>query len=180
LEFEAMLIIHGFEMYGKTDRVPGLFHVATQFLHLYWVPFLPIKSYLVREQAGKNPPERIPIAFCWRSAILAWWRMVLFFLGWLSAWLGAVSLFDHLAHHRRQPFQPETFFAGFLVIVCFGLLFFSYRNRWPRPARALELAALTGISPEALAYHMAHRLSDADVEQLRQLHENQVTYSSSP
>ncbi len=45
-----MFYIFGMRMFGQTDRVPGVFHVATRFFHICFVPLYPMKSILVLEE----------------------------------------------------------------------------------------------------------------------------------
>ena len=42
-----MLLVHGWLPYGKVRQVPGVAHIATVFFHLYWMPTLPLRSYVV-------------------------------------------------------------------------------------------------------------------------------------
>ena len=40
----AMIIVWGTKLYGKVDEVPGMFHVATRFFHLWYIPLVPLSS----------------------------------------------------------------------------------------------------------------------------------------
>jgi hypothetical protein len=42
-----MIYIFGTRCYGKCDKVPNLFYVATQFFHINFVPLFPVRSYLI-------------------------------------------------------------------------------------------------------------------------------------
>ncbi|MCC7252612.1 hypothetical protein [Hyphomicrobium sp.] len=44
-----MFMLGGQNFYGKIDRVPGLFYVATQFIHLFYIPLIPMGTHLVVE-----------------------------------------------------------------------------------------------------------------------------------
>jgi hypothetical protein len=39
-----MIIVWGSRLYGKVDAVPGLFHVATRFGHIWYLPLIPMGS----------------------------------------------------------------------------------------------------------------------------------------
>jgi len=39
-----MVIVWGSRLYGKVDVVPGFFHVATRFGHVYYLPLIPTQS----------------------------------------------------------------------------------------------------------------------------------------
>ncbi len=45
-----MVIIWGTRFVGKVDEVPGMFYVKTRFGHLWWIPLLPIESYVIFEE----------------------------------------------------------------------------------------------------------------------------------
>ena len=42
-----MIFIWGTNRYGRTDEVPALFHVTTRFGHLWYVPLIPLGSFLL-------------------------------------------------------------------------------------------------------------------------------------
>lgn len=53
-----MVLIWGSSLYGKVDEVPGLGYVATQFGHLYYLPLIPMGSYIVlNEENGLGGSE---------------------------------------------------------------------------------------------------------------------------
>lgn len=84
-----MIIIWGSKMYGQTDEVPGLFHVATQFGHLYWVPLIPLGSYLVFPDSDNM--ASLPLSG--KSVLLAWLRagLMLVIIVLLFMTLGSLS-----------------------------------------------------------------------------------------
>ena len=65
----------GYELQGKVDRVPGLFHVATRFFTVNGIPCSRDKSYVVFESRQKRC---IPIADHARSISMAYKRCVAF------------------------------------------------------------------------------------------------------
>jgi hypothetical protein len=68
-----MIIIWGSKLYGKTDEVPGLFHVATQFGHLDYLPLIPMGSHLIFEESDDGW-RGVPIGFSFKSFLLTWTR----------------------------------------------------------------------------------------------------------
>src|SRR5262245_19176349 len=78
-----MILIYGSRLYGKTDEVKGLFHVATKFGHLWYLPLFPLGSHLVFERT-ENGWRGVPLSLQWKSVLLAWARtgMVVFTLVW--------------------------------------------------------------------------------------------------
>src|SRR5688572_32226032 len=49
-----MVIISGVRFAGKVDAVPRVGHVATRFFHVYWIPLIPVGTYLVTEEKGDD------------------------------------------------------------------------------------------------------------------------------
>src|SRR3954468_4659567 len=68
-----MLIIWGSRLYGKVDEVPGMFHVATKFGHLWYIPLIPIGSHIVLEQSGRSW-RGMPVGLSGKSVLAAWLR----------------------------------------------------------------------------------------------------------
>src|SRR5437762_2645960 len=48
-----MLLVWGSKLYGRVDDVPGMFYVATRFGHLWYLPLIPMGSFVVLERQGK-------------------------------------------------------------------------------------------------------------------------------
>jgi len=72
-----MIIIFGSRLYGKVDEVPGLFHVATRFGHAWYLPLIPMGSYLVLGQQG-DEWHGASIGLSVKSWLIAWLRTALF------------------------------------------------------------------------------------------------------
>jgi hypothetical protein len=94
-------IIGGLSFFGKVDHVPGLFHVATRFGHLFFIPIVPAGSFLVIQGSGtQRQTESVlgtttrastsvqPLPFSWKSLLFAWLRLAL-----LLVLVLAVSIF---------------------------------------------------------------------------------------
>jgi hypothetical protein len=169
----VMFLIHGYGMYAKVDRVPGLFHVATRFLHLYWMPVVPLQSYLVPE-AGRARVSFKPAAvgINWKSVLLAWIRVVLVVGGCALFPLFLAAALQELPPNVRPALAPVVVGLPFLSL---ALLAWSYRTRWTTPERALLLASIAGIPPEAVAERFADRLQPEDEDRLSNLSSEQIT-----
>lgn len=77
------MIIYGTTNAGKVDEVPGgMFHVVTQFGHLYYIPLIPTGSYLVFEKTSDGfRGMSIPLSM--KSILAGWargfcWATILF------------------------------------------------------------------------------------------------------
>ena len=69
------MLVFGTDFFGKVDEVPGVFHVATRFDHVFFLPVLPLRSYVILHGTGK-PPLGVKIKMSFRSVLLAWTRTV--------------------------------------------------------------------------------------------------------
>src|SRR5438128_80911 len=94
-----MLIVFGQKNYGKVDQVPGLFHVVTEFFHLYYVPVIPLKSYLMLDGDGAAV-HRAPIKLNLKSILMAWLR-ALFVAAFVIGLLVGCGLTLQLADHKQ-------------------------------------------------------------------------------
>src|SRR5438874_13693924 len=72
----CMYIVWGSKLMGKVDVVPGLFHVATKFGHIYYIPLIPTASFVVLSQDGQGF-RGVPIGLSIKSILLAWLRVAL-------------------------------------------------------------------------------------------------------
>lgn len=139
------MAVFGTNLYGKCDRVPGLFHVATKFGHINFVPLIPLKSYLVLEivpNDGTSQVAAIEIPFSFRSWFWAWTRVLLLFCS-----IGCLLALFEIG--RMESWISASVIAGMIVGV--GMWWYSYRIVHASYQRALQLGKLAGIDPEFLA-----------------------------
>jgi hypothetical protein len=160
-----MYVHVGTDLYGKVDRVPGLFHVATEFLHVWFLPLVPRRSYLVREETVKGkalPP--IGIRLSSRSILIAWTRAVLSVVGIVLPIVAVIHYHQVQQGIGREPSLSLVFLA-ISALCCLGL-WATYHFTHAGPLRALELGAVAKIPPELIARYFADRLTSADEEYL--------------
>lgn len=69
-----MIIVYGTRFYGKV-RECGSSYVGTQFIHIYYVPLIPIGSHLVLEQNGDGSFKGIKSRFDVKSMFAAYMRV---------------------------------------------------------------------------------------------------------
>src|SRR5690349_4791585 len=69
-----MVIIWGTTHAGKVDEVPGMFHVVTQFGHVYYIPLIPTGSYIVLEKNNDGGFRGVSIPISFKSWLVAWLR----------------------------------------------------------------------------------------------------------
>jgi hypothetical protein len=136
------MIVYGTRMYGKTDVVPGMLHVATQFAHVWFIPICPVESYVVvgKTRSGWHVAK---IRFSFKSMLLAWARAAC----WLTLFVSAVMALA--LESTNDGVSWEVWAAGAAAAVA---VVASY---WWRPlirassARAHELALQTNMTEEA-------------------------------
>lgn len=138
-----MVIIWGTTHAGKVDEVPGLFHVVTQFGHVYYIPLIPTGSYVVFEKMNDGSFRGTPVGLSLKSWLVAWLRA-----GSILALLGSVlGTAIAIADAQRQP-------LGWIAPVVLGVvplaaLILSYRLKMFTHAsyeRAVQLAQRVGLS----------------------------------
>jgi hypothetical protein len=148
-----MVVVFGSSFYGKVESVPGVCHVATRFLHFFFVPLFPTGSWLMlddRELAGGGDGAiRLP-SMHWGSVGVAWLR---FFLLVAAAVLGIISA-TKLALDR--PFA-QTAPMIVLGVVCIGAFIASYRVTRANPQSLEALRGVSGI-PSAVLARASERL----------------------
>ncbi len=86
--FINYILIWGSRLYGKVDRVADLFHVATKFGHLWYIPLLPLGSWVVLGESGKDW-RGVKIPLSGKSVLMAWLRAGLI-LGGIALLVGGV------------------------------------------------------------------------------------------
>jgi hypothetical protein len=161
-----VIVFYGTRLYGKVDQVPGLFHVATSFFYVNFVPLFPTGSFLVFEgtQDGDGRFSGVPLGFSGKSVLFGYLRGGLL----LFAIVALVGSMVELAEQR--PGQPKGFppavwaAAGVGAILAFWA---SYYLSKAGPLRALDLARRAGIPPEALAEYFVDSPALAALEQAR-------------
>ena len=139
-----MVIIWGSTNAGKVDEVPGgMFHVMTQFGHLYYVPLIPTGSYVVLEQFGDGSFRGVPIPFSFKSILAGWIRG-----GSIVAMIGAVI--GTLVLTLDAKAAPLTWIIPVLIgIGAVIALVLSYKLKFFTEAsyeRAIELARRVALN----------------------------------
>jgi hypothetical protein len=88
-----MVIVWGSRLMGRVDRVPGMFHVATRFGHLWYLPLIPLQSFVILAEHG-DQFRGVPIPMSGKSILFAWARAALFVMTIISALVVLISAND--------------------------------------------------------------------------------------
>ena len=131
------MIIWGTRLFGKVDEVPGLFHVATSFFHIWYVPLVPLGSHLVFEQTGEGW-QGVPVGLSLKSVTVAWVR------GFAAA--GAI-VFAILGLTEGSGWN-QSLMRALVCAALFALVKLYKGFRRASYERVIELAAEAGLPPE--------------------------------
>jgi hypothetical protein len=142
-----MFVIWGRQTYGKVDKVPKLFYVCTQFFHLYYVPLVPLRSYLVlagseTEQGFKGVQTSLSL----KSIVMAWLRAGLGITVLVSLLLGLKAVGEYVEGKPGATLDTMAlpWLVGVVSIVDYWL---TVRYTFAGRNRALVLAAELGVTP---------------------------------
>jgi hypothetical protein len=160
------VVLFGSQYLGKTDVVPGLFHVATKFWHVNYVPLGSMGSAVIfensrhRAENGENCIIAVDIPFDRKSFFTAYLRLILWtaFLSATVFFLAELALIAGAgAPARMEGVSEHNLLSGSLLaaVLAGALLYWSYRASVASPERALELARLTGFSEELVLEQLA-------------------------
>jgi hypothetical protein len=168
-----MIWVFGTRLYGKVDQVPGLFHVATQFVHVDFIPLVPVKSWLVFDSTVQGENFRgIPLGWHGKSIFFAWLRLGSL-VGGVAA-LVVAAIFGVQVLDRHPEKLPLALACVVLAPILFGLFGVSYCLSAAGPMRALKIAGRHGIKPEVVAQFFADKLRPEDEELLAQHARSQI------
>ena len=140
-----MFIVWGTTHAGKVDHVADLFHVVTQFGHLYYFPLIPTGSYIVLEKTSDGGFRGVPIPISGKSLLVGWLRG-----GCVVAMIAtAVGCCVSLAESNKPGMEFAWMIPLLVGIIAGVVLFLSYRFKFITHAsyeRAVKLAKIVGIN----------------------------------
>jgi hypothetical protein len=146
-----MIVIYGQAAYGKVDKVPNLFHVCTQFYHLYYIPLVPLRSYLVRADAEDEVGlQGVEVPLCFRSVLAGWLRAALILCVVIGVGIGLSHLIE-VCGANRMKVQISSVVVPFAVAAAAGLVWWlSHQLAFASRKRALELGAKLDLPPHVI------------------------------
>jgi hypothetical protein len=158
--------VYGTHYLGKINVVPGLFHVATKFFHINFVPLVPLGSAIVFANSdhtmanGQLGILAVKLPFNWPSFFMAYLRTILWICLLASIIFFAVNLIPAPKNVTAANFYG---FSGLnllsanalAVAVSCALLYWSHRASVAGRERALELAQLAGFNEQVVLEQLA-------------------------
>lgn len=149
------MLIFGTRHMGKVDEVPGYFYVATRCRHLWYLPLVPLDSWVIVDGTRRfnvtggewtSAGVRLP-SIRWWSVVAAWLRWFFVCIALVSGVTGLVALLDVLfdGANARGPLLRIGVAAGALVALAV-----SYRVSRASHSRAQALCTALAL-PEEVA-----------------------------
>jgi uncharacterized membrane protein (UPF0136 family) len=180
-----MFIVWGTQHAGKVDQVGEMFHVVTNFGHLYYIPLLPLGSFVV---TGKNPDgtfngAAIPLSF--KSIMVGWLRAACV----VSMIAATALLLIYFAEGPKLKRGPDWILFLTVLITASIVLWLSYRLRFINHAsyeRALALSkqlALNDVAQLMIEIHygrLTAAQADEELARREELYELTATTSDFP
>src|SRR5438045_7725775 len=137
-----MVVITGVRLAGKVDAVPRVGHVATRFFHLYYVPLIPLGTFLVINEKDENAGG-IPLPLSGKSIVVGWLRT--------AAWLALVGagVLAIMAAADRKPHVAGVMVVGAVLAAVFLAVLYRLRSiTHATYDRAMEIARGAGLPVE--------------------------------
>lgn len=134
-----MIIVYGVRAYGRADAIEGLGHVTCKFVHVMFVPLIPVETlFLVGDDRGMKVP------FSFKAALSGWLRAgaILTGLGMIAGGIGAFTDEEILLGIVCCVVGLVSFAAFPLIGMLFGKC---------SPARRQELMSMMGLQEEQSA-----------------------------
>ncbi len=153
-----MFIIHGKKYFGTVDCVPGLFYVDTIFIHAYFIPLVPLGSYIILARSEtESGPRGVRTRLSLKSILAAWVRTV-FVVGFLWTLIGGVWV-------TIEFFDPKSKVKPIALLVVWGVcasmaVAYVLTHRFNRASydRAMQLGKELGLDSALVEkYHNAAR-----------------------
>jgi hypothetical protein len=132
-----MIIVYGTRLFGRADSIDGVGHVACRFVHIMFVPLVPLETvFLLDDDRGMKLP------FSFKAAVSGWFRGGSLFSGIAGVLAGIANVAE------GQPLLGA-------VLIGFGLFAFAMFPVWGwifghcSAGRRAELMAMLGIQEDA-------------------------------
>lgn len=151
------MLIMGKRFFGRVDRVPGLFYVATSFVHLFWFPLVPLGTSLVLERSeragtgGSTVYTVQKIGLSFKSLLLAYLRAIAFFTILIYI-AGPILKLSGVLQGLTEPALSLDYIGPRIAVLGAASVFLwlSYRFTAPSTSRAVSLGEKLGYSSEAV------------------------------
>jgi hypothetical protein len=155
-----MMIFYGTDFYGKVDRVPGLLYVITRFSNVWYLPFVPIETYVIFDRPGDKGRRGVRIPMRWKSVFLGWLRGACA----LGLIISATVAFIGVLNTSTNEIDERLVLVGLgWFLVAAALLTMSYVPTKANLERAIVLGRFLGISEEVVRQHLTPQSDRLDI-----------------
>jgi hypothetical protein len=125
------MLVLGTRLFGAVDQVPGVFHIATKFLHLNFIPLIPTGSALILDKKlTEGELVGVEIGLCFKSVLAAWVRAALVFGTIVTGFLTFVYLLEAFAAGpgvQRDVDENHALIAAAVFPLLLAAWWLSYR-----------------------------------------------------
>lgn len=140
-----MIIVWGSGLYGKVDEIPGgLFHVATKFGHIYYLPLIPTGSHIILSKEG-DQFRGVEIGLSGKSILMAWLRAGMILAG-VGLTIAGIVMMNDTPRSSGSTGGMGTLVAGVLCLAALIATYFLKPFRYASYKRAHELAEKLGMN----------------------------------
>ena len=128
-------LIFGTRVFGTVDCLPNRFCVGTYFWHVYWLPIIPIGSWLFVFDDNFPDLRNVPIQLNFRSVLSGWLRP----LKWIAS---AILVILSVGAFAEQEFGLAISALVSAIVFWFGVRLLCELVETPNPQRLQYLAQL--------------------------------------
>jgi hypothetical protein len=146
-----MIIIWGQRMFGKTDHVGNLFYVRTQFFHLWYIPLIPLTTYIVLAGSEQGTGFKgMQTSMSLKSVLSGWVRAACVLGGAFCLIAGLINFMSYVDKNSTEGLANALLCVGVLAgaVLLYWLTMLFSRASYHR---AVELASELGLAEEAVA-----------------------------
>ena len=134
-----MFIVYGKRLFGVVDQVDKAFTIQTLFGHVWYLPLIPMESWLVLAGSTDKQWRGVKLgSLSWRSVLFAWAR-----LGLLALSVAAVIAGLGSASDSRGMVAPAA-----IAVSSIAALIWSYRASRASYERAIALVREHGLGQQ--------------------------------
>jgi hypothetical protein len=145
-----MIIIWGQRMYGRCDEVGDLFYVRTRFFHVWFIPLIPVQTFIVLKGTESHDGFKgVPASMSMKSVLYGWLRAGLVIAAIVGIFWAVVSGIAYGDKGEAEDLVGAVFGA---VLAGGSVLLYWLSARFARASyeRALEIADQLGLSHEII------------------------------
>jgi hypothetical protein len=148
--------------YGKVDVVPDLCHVATRFLHVNFVPIIPLGSEIVVTGTSESGGvQRLKTALSLKSVLIAWVRAGLY-LALTAGVIGGVIVTADYFQKRHGPSPGVLLFVWGVAAGSLLALWLTHKLTRAGYDRAIQLGAELGLDPTLVERYLTVAREDRE------------------